>query len=230
MAGPAECNDVRRAAGEVVPDATVDEKSMDENKAWPTTVFPVVQNTVGESDFRNNSTLANRVCCLSAHCHDSEARRACARCRGLAFGRADVSDTGSRCGSGFSASLQLFAQPGQRPRRASALTAGVADEHRVLCAGHAVSRRRRPRFCRATQGGAVRRTCCHECGRQCADRGLPQRNRVQRNRVMPSARCWRSSVATPRSRAIVCPSVGIARCRSGSGCSDWSASCCSRSS
>jgi hypothetical protein len=47
---------------QVVPDATVDEKPMDQNKARPTTVLPVVQNTLGESDFRNNSTLANRVC------------------------------------------------------------------------------------------------------------------------------------------------------------------------
>ena len=47
---------------QVVPDATVDEKSMDQNKARPATVFAVVQNTLGESDFRDNSTLANRVC------------------------------------------------------------------------------------------------------------------------------------------------------------------------
>jgi hypothetical membrane protein len=46
---------------QIVPDATVDEKSMDENDARSTAVVLVVQNTLGESDFRNNSALANRV-------------------------------------------------------------------------------------------------------------------------------------------------------------------------
>ena len=48
---------------------------MDQNKARPTAVFPVVQNTLGESDFRNNSTLTYRVCFRARTAMISERRR-----------------------------------------------------------------------------------------------------------------------------------------------------------